>query len=157
VQGLDAVPLSQRPPVNLERVSFQLMVGIGTGLATLGLVFLLVRYRSKRLPKQRWFYVAVAGAGPLSFVALIAGWIVTEVGRQPWVVYRVMTSAEAVTRARSVPVSYGAMLAAYVLVGCGVAWVLRRLARAPLDGPDDQLRGGPLHAHPHGHTLASGT
>ena len=150
VQGLDAVPLSQRPPVNLERVSFQLMVGIGTGLAALGVVFLFVRYRHGRLPRARWFYLAVASAGPLSFVALIAGWIVTEVGRQPWVVYRVMTSAEAVTRARGVPVSYGALLAAYIVVGCGVAWVLRRLARAPLDGPEDPFGGGPMRA------LASG-
>jgi cytochrome bd ubiquinol oxidase subunit I len=156
VQGLDAVPLWQRPPVNLERVSFQLMVGIGTGLAALGVVFLAVRWRHGRLPRAGWFYVAVAGAGPLSFVALIAGWMVTEVGRQPWVVYRVMTSAEAVTRARSVPVSYGALLAAYVLVGCGVAWVLRRLARAPLDGPDDQLPGGPVRAHPHGRPPSPG-
>ena len=57
----------------------------------------------KRLPESTWFYRAVAAAGPLSHVALIAGWVVTEVGRQPWVVYRVMRTSEAVTGAGGAP------------------------------------------------------
>jgi cytochrome bd ubiquinol oxidase subunit I len=142
VQGLDAVPLAQRPPVNIERISFQLMVGIGSAFAALGVLFLFMRYRHARLPGQRWFYAAVAACGPLSVVALIAGWIVTEVGRQPWVVYRVMSTTEAVTRARGVPISYGALVLAYVIVGAGLTWVLRRLARAPLESPGDTLHGG---------------
>jgi cytochrome bd ubiquinol oxidase subunit I len=151
VQGLDAVPLSQRPPVNIERISFQLMVAIGTALALLGVVFLFVRYRRRRLPRARWFYLAVIAAGPSSVLALIAGWIVTEVGRQPWIVYRVMTTTEAVTRARGVPVGYAALASAYVVVGCGVVWVLRRLARTPLDGPGDPFPGdGPAAIDPAG-------
>jgi cytochrome d ubiquinol oxidase subunit I len=142
VRGLDSVPPAQRPPVNVERVSFQLMVGIGTALALLGLVFLWVRWRRRRLPDRRWFYLAVAAAGPLSVVALIAGWMVTEVGRQPWVVYHVMTTSEAVTRARGVPVGYGALVFAYLVVGCGVVWVLRRLARAPLSDHGSPLSSG---------------
>jgi cytochrome d ubiquinol oxidase subunit I len=137
VQGLDAVPPADRPPVNITRVSFQLMVAIGTGLALLGLWLLFVRYRRRRLPTQRWFYLATVLAGPGSLVALIAGWIVTEVGRQPWVVYHVMTSAQAVTDSRSVPVSYGVLATAYLLVAVAVAWILRRLAAAPLGGPGD--------------------
>jgi cytochrome d ubiquinol oxidase subunit I len=74
-------------------------------------------------------------AGPLSVVALISGWVVTEVGRQPWVVYRVMTTAAAVTGARGIPVGYGVLAATYLAVAAGLAWVLRRLARAPLDLP----------------------
>src|SRR5437879_8956797 len=73
------------------------MVGIGTLLALLGLVFLYVHFRRRRLPESRWFYRALVAAGPLSVVALIAGWVTTEVGRQPWVVYRVMPTADAVT------------------------------------------------------------
>ena len=84
------------------------------------------------MPKPAWFYRAVVLAGPLSLIALIAGWVVTEVGRQPWVVYRVMPTAAAVTGAHGIPVGYGALAASYVVVGCGLAWVLRRLARAPL-------------------------
>jgi cytochrome d ubiquinol oxidase subunit I len=133
VQGLDAVPPAERPPVNVVRLSFQTMVGIGTLLALLGVVFIAVRIRHRRLPESRWFYWALVAAGPLSVVALIAGWVTTEVGRQPWVVYRVMPTADAVTGASGIPVGYAVLALAYVVVGIGVAWMLRRLARVPLE------------------------
>lgn len=132
VQGLDAVPPQDRPPVNVVRVAFQLMVGCGTLLALLGILFLLIRWRRGRLPESRWFYRAVVLAGPLSLVALIAGWVTTEVGRQPWVVYHVMRTSQAVTRAAGIPIDYGTLAAIYLGVAIGVAWILRRLARAPL-------------------------
>ena len=72
-------------------------------------------------------------AGPLALVALIAGWVVTEVGRQPWVVYHVMRTVDAVTGAPGIPVGYGALAATYALVAVGVAWMLRRLANRPLE------------------------
>src|SRR4051794_30418998 len=137
VQGLAAVPADQRPPVNVVRVAFQTMVGIGTLLATLGLAYLLTWLRRRRLPESPWFYRALVVAGPLSVVALISGWVVTEVGRQPWVVYRVMPTAAAVTGARGIPVGYGMLAASYVVVASGLLWVLRRLARAPLDVPGE--------------------
>jgi cytochrome d ubiquinol oxidase subunit I len=126
------------------------MVGIGTAIALLGLWFLLVRWRRGTLPTQRWFYLACAAAGPLSVVALIAGWVTTEVGRQPWVVYRVMTTTQAVTTASSVPVSYGVLVAAYVIVGAGAAWVLRRLAATPLREPDASAGAGDPETEPAG-------
>jgi cytochrome d ubiquinol oxidase subunit I len=135
VQGLDAVPADQRPPVNVVRVAFQTMVGIGTLLALLGVVYLLVRWRRRRLPTSSWFYRAVAAAGPLSVVALIAGWTVTEVGRQPWVVYGVMRTSRAVTGANGIPVGYATLALVYLGLVISVAWILRRLARAPLDEP----------------------
>jgi cytochrome d ubiquinol oxidase subunit I len=141
VQGLAAVPADQRPPVNVVRVAFQTMVGIGTLLATLGLAYLLTWLRRRRLPKSPWFYRALVMAGPLSVVALISGWVVTEVGRQPWVVYRVMPTAAAVTGAHGIPVGYGMLAASYVVVACGLLWVLRRLARAPLDVPREPRSG----------------
>jgi cytochrome bd ubiquinol oxidase subunit I len=133
VQGLDAVPPADRPPVNVVRFAFQTMVGIGTLLALLGVVFVAVRIRLRRLPESRWFYRALVAAGPLSVVALIAGWVTTEVGRQPWVVYRVMPTADAVTGASGIPVGYTVLALSYVLVGIGVVWTLRRLARVPLE------------------------
>jgi cytochrome d ubiquinol oxidase subunit I len=133
VQGLAAVPPAERPPVNVVRLSFQTMVGIGTLLALLGVVFVAVRIRRRRLPESRWFYRALVAAGPLSVVALIAGWVTTEVGRQPWVVYRVMPTADAVTGAGGIPVGYAVLALAYVIVGIGVVWMLRRLARVPLE------------------------
>jgi cytochrome d ubiquinol oxidase subunit I len=111
------------------------MVGIGTLLALLGVVLLAVRIRRRRLPLSPWFYRAVALAGPASVVALIAGWVTTEVGRQPWVVYHVMTTAQAVTGAGGIPVGYATLALVYAGVAVGLAWILRRLARAPLEVP----------------------
>ena len=84
------MPPADRPPVAVVRNSFNLMVGIGTALAALSAFYLILWWRKGRLPRSRWFYRAVVAAGPLSLVALIAGWITTEVGRQPWIVYQVM-------------------------------------------------------------------
>jgi cytochrome bd ubiquinol oxidase subunit I len=134
VKGLSIVPLADQPPVNVVRFAFQTMVGIGTLLALLGLCFLYFRVRRRSLPSGRWFYWAVLAAGPLSVVALIAGWITTEVGRQPWIVYDVMRVNQAVTGAHVIPVSYGALCLVYLLLAFAVIWLLRRFSRVPLDG-----------------------
>ncbi len=133
VKGLDTVPAAQRPPVNVVRADFQIMVGIGTVLVLFSLFTLAVRLRFKRLPESAWFYRALVATGPLALIALITGWVVTEVGRQPWVVYHVMLTSHAVTGAPGIPVGYGALIVAYIGVGVGVAWMLRRLAKRPLE------------------------
>ncbi len=133
VRGLDTVPASDRPPENVVRVAFQSMVGIGTLLALLGAAFVFVRLRRGRLPDSPWFYRAVALAGPASLVALIAGWVTTEVGRQPWVVYGVMRTSQAVTGAGGLPIGYAALATVYLGVAIAVVWILRRLAQAPLE------------------------
>jgi cytochrome bd ubiquinol oxidase subunit I len=137
VRGLDAVPERDRPPVNLVRFAFQTMVGIGTFLAALGVTFLFLRRRLGGLPESPWFHRAVVAAGPLSLVALICGWVTTEVGRQPWVVYGVMRTNEAVTGADGIPVGYATLAIVYAAVAVGLVWILRRLARAPLDDVRD--------------------
>ena len=149
VKGLDTVPAAQRPPVNVVRLSFQTMVGIGTLLALLGVVYLVVRVRRRRLPDSPWFYRAVVLAGPAATVALIAGWVTTEVGRQPWVVYRVMPTTDAVTGASGIPIGYGTLVVTYVAVACGVVWILRRLANMPIgsegsDSPPPSAHGAPV-------------
>jgi cytochrome bd ubiquinol oxidase subunit I len=133
VQGLDTVSAEERPPVNIVRFAFQTMVGIGTGLALLSAAYVLVWLRRRRLPNSRWFYLAVVAAGPAALVALICGWVTTEVGRQPWVVYRVMHTSEAVTGAGGIPVGYATLALVYAGLVVAVIWILRRLARAPLD------------------------
>jgi cytochrome d ubiquinol oxidase subunit I len=131
VKGLSIVPLADQPPVNVVRFAFQTMVGIGTLLALLGLVWLYVRVR-RRSSLGRWFYWAVLAAGPLSVVALIAGWITTEVGRQPWIVYDVMRVDASVTGAHVIPYGYGALWLVYLFLGFAVVWILRRFSRVPL-------------------------
>jgi cytochrome d ubiquinol oxidase subunit I len=131
VKGLDIVPPDQRPPVNVVRISFQTMVGIGTLLALIGVWYVAARIRRRQFPRSRWFYKAVVAAAPLSVVALIAGWITTEVGRQPWVVYNYMRTSEAVTGAGGIPVGYATLVVVYAALAVAVYWVLRRLSRAP--------------------------
>ena len=132
VQGLDRVPEADQPPVNVVRVSFQAMVSIGTFLALLSAWYLFTRLRRKRVPSGLWFYRLLVIAGPASVVALIAGWVTTEVGRQPWVVYGVMRTEEAVTAADGIPVGYATMAAFYACLIVAVAWILKRLAAAPM-------------------------
>src|SRR5439155_1485753 len=113
----------------------QVLVGDWNGreVARAQPTYLAVRWRRKRLPESPWFYRALAVAGPLSVVALICGWVTTEVGRQPWVVYRVMRTSEAVTGAGGIPVGYATLALVYLGLALAVAWILIRLARAPLD------------------------
>ena len=136
VQGLDAVAPDDHPTetgINIVRLSFQGMVAIGTALAALGVFFLWIWWRRRRLPHSPWFYRAVLAAGPLSLVALIAGWVTTEVGRQPWIVYEVMRTEDAVTGASGIPVGYGALVVVYLGLAAIAAVMLRRLARKPLE------------------------
>jgi cytochrome d ubiquinol oxidase subunit I len=147
VRGLTSVPPDDRPgPINTVRFAFQTMVGIGTGLAALAALVLFFRWRKKRLPESVWFDRALVLAGPASVVALICGWVVTEVGRQPWVVYGVMRTNEAVTGAGGVPVGYAVLALVYVGLLAAVAWILLRLSRMPLAGEEDAVDvavGGP--------------
>jgi cytochrome d ubiquinol oxidase subunit I len=133
VRGLDTVPPADRPPVNVVRFAFQTMVGIGTLLFALAVVVVYVRVRRRRLPESPWFYRALVLAGPLSVVALIAGWVTTEVGRQPWVVYHVMRTSQAVTGAGGIPIGYATLAAVYLALAIAVGWVLVRLSRIPME------------------------
>ena len=133
VRGLETVPPGDRPPVNVVRFAFQTMVGIGTLLFALAVLVVVVRIRRRRLPVSPWFYRALVLAGPLSVVALIAGWVTTEVGRQPWIVYHVMRTRQAVTGAGGIPVGYATLAAVYLALAIAVGWVLLRLSRIPME------------------------
>jgi cytochrome d ubiquinol oxidase subunit I len=137
IDGLDAVPERNRPPVNVVRVAFQAMVGVGTLLAVLGVAHLFTWFRRRRFVESRLFLWGVVAAGPLAVVALVAGWVTTEVGRQPWVVYGVMRTSDAVTGAGGIPVGYATLVVVYLALGAAVAWILRRLSLKPLDVPDE--------------------
>jgi cytochrome d ubiquinol oxidase subunit I len=117
--------------VNVVRFSFQTMVGIGTGLALLGAVFLITWLRKRRLPRSAWFYRAVMVAGPAALVALICGWITTEVGRQPWIVYETMRTSDAVTASDGLEVGFAVLVAIYLGLAGALAWLLRRLTAKP--------------------------
>jgi cytochrome bd ubiquinol oxidase subunit I len=144
VQGLDSVPPDDRPgPINTVRFAFQTMVGIGSLLAALSVFYLGVWWRKGRLPRSRWFYRLVVAAGPLAIVALLCGWITTEVGRQPWVVYGILRTEDAVTHAGGLPWVFAVMVTVYAFLGGILVWLLRRLAaRAPETEVPERIEAG---------------
>jgi cytochrome d ubiquinol oxidase subunit I len=133
VKGLNTVPKDDQPPWRIVKITFRTMVGIGSGLAALGLWFIWFWWRLGRLPATPWFHRALVAAGPLAVVALICGWVTTEVGRQPWVVYEVMRTEDAVTGASGIPVGFGALAAVYIALGAIAYVMLRRVARTPFE------------------------
>jgi cytochrome d ubiquinol oxidase subunit I len=130
VTGLDSVPPDQRPPANtMLHWAFDTMVGIGTLLIGLGLWFGFAWWRRRDIPSTPWFLRAVAVSGVATIVALECGWIVTEVGRQPWIVYEVMRTKEAVTGASGVWVTFSIVLVLYTALGIATVITLLAMAR----------------------------
>jgi cytochrome d ubiquinol oxidase subunit I len=130
VIGLDSVPPDDRPPANtLLHWAFDAMVGICSALILLGLWLGIAWWRRRDIPKTPWFLRAVAVSGVAAIVALECGWIVTEVGRQPWIVYEVMRTEDAVTQASGVWVSLAVVLVLYSALGAATVVVLRAMAR----------------------------
>lgn len=132
VQGLDVVPAALRPPVTLVHLAFDLMVGIGFALLALGGWLAWSWWRHREMPATPWFLRAVALAGVAATVAMEAGWVTTEVGRQPWIVYQLMTVTEAINPAPGLRYGFYALLVIYTLLTVATVAVLRRLARHPV-------------------------
>jgi cytochrome d ubiquinol oxidase subunit I len=126
VIGLDAVPPADRPPVHVVHVAFQVMVGCGSVLAAVALLGGLLAWRRRGLPDQRWYLWTLVASGPLGFVALEAGWTVTEVGRQPWIVRGVMRTADAVTPMPGLVVPLATFTLVYLFLSFVVVYLLRR-------------------------------
>jgi len=129
VPGLDTIPQSDWPPVNLTHMSFQVMVGIGMLLALVAVVFWLARRRGHDLLANRWFLRFCVIAGPLAVIALELGWISTEVGRQPWTVWQVLRTTDAASMSSGLWWSYTGVLIVYLGMTIGAFVVLRSMAR----------------------------
>lgn len=125
VKGLADIPADFHPPVAVVHYAFQIMVGIGGVLALLSLVFFVALKRTTWLT-QRWFLLLFALATPLGFIAVEAGWTVTEVGRQPWIIYGVMKTADAVTPMPGIVWSFYLFSAMYLSLALVVIFLLRR-------------------------------
>jgi cytochrome d ubiquinol oxidase subunit I len=129
VTGLDAVPEDVRPPVNVVRTAFQLMVAAGTALVGLSAWAGWSWWRGRRLPEGPWFHRAVRGAGPAAVLALEAGWTTTEVGRQPWIAREVMRVADAVTPRGGIGWALAVIIAVYGGLGVTTVVALRAMSR----------------------------
>ena len=132
VRGLDQVPESEWPNVRAVHFSFDLMVAAGTYLALVALWTGWLAWRRADLARNRWLMRAVALATPLGFVAAEAGWMVTELGRQPWVIYGVLKTADAVTPMPGLMVPFLTFTLLYCFLGVIVVWLLyRHIIRSP--------------------------
>jgi cytochrome d ubiquinol oxidase subunit I len=129
ITGFDQIPVDQRPPATIVHLAWDSMVGIGTALVLLASWALVLRVRHRDHATARWFLRATSLAGIGAIIALESGWIVTEVGRQPWVVYRVLRTSDAVTRAGGVQTTFAIVVVLYVGLAIAIFLTLRTLAR----------------------------
>jgi cytochrome d ubiquinol oxidase subunit I len=143
--GLNDVPVNERPPSNIVHLSFQAMVAIGFALVGLSAWFGLAWWRRRTVPASPWFLRGAGAAGVASVVALEAGWVTTEVGRQPWIAYKLMRTSDAVTHVGGIWVSYGIIVVLYAAVLTGAVIVLRHMARRwqAEELPDHEVPYGP--------------
>jgi cytochrome d ubiquinol oxidase subunit I len=135
VTGLDQIPKDEQPPaLTMLHLAFDTMVGIGTGLFLLAVWFAISWWRKRDLPSTIWFLRICAVAGVAAVIALESGWIVTEVGRQPWIVNGFMRTTDAVTPAQGIWFVYGLTMLLYIGLGVTAITVLRGLSRRWREG-----------------------
>ena len=135
VKGLKEWPKDERPPAALGFWTFRVMVGIGILMVITGIMALVLFFR-KRLFETRWFQLWCMALTPSGFIAVLAGWFVTEIGRQPWIIYNVMRTADAVSPVGAQPIalSLTAFVVTYgVVFGAGVYYICRLIAKGPGD------------------------
>jgi cytochrome d ubiquinol oxidase subunit I len=112
------------------------MVGIGTGLVALGLWYWLRRRRGGPAPEDRPTLIAVTAAGPAAFLANELGWLVSELGRQPWIVYGVFRTSQGITSAPGLGATFTAFTLLYVGLTALTCWTVRRIAKRPVEGAE---------------------
>ena len=147
LDGLDTIPDDEEPPVTMVFYTFRIMVGLGMLMALLGLVSLVQRYRG-RFYESVWFHRFALAMGPAGFVAVIAGWITTEVGRQPYTVFGELRTVDSASPldAAAVGTSLVAFIVIYFVVfGAGVFYILRLMHTPPAvdespNAADDPIR-----------------
>ncbi|HZI09163.1 MAG TPA: cytochrome ubiquinol oxidase subunit I [Myxococcus sp.] len=148
VRGLNDFPRDEWPPVSKVHGAFQVMVITGSAMALLALVTLAYRWRKKAWPVGRRMTWAWLLSGPLGVVAMEAGWLVTEWGRQPWIIRGVMRTADAVTPVPHLAAPFWTFTAVYLFLGVTVVFLLVRQVADTLPGRQGtQAGGGDAHAH----------
>jgi len=146
VPGLEEIPEENRPPVNVVHLAYNTMVGAGSALLLLALVYGFAMWKRRHWIENKWFLRAVAVSGVLSAAALEAGWTTTEVGRQPWTVYGHLRTADAVSPAPGLFLGFYAVVAIYAVLTVFTIYVMRRLADrqedvvAPYEGTVEDAR-----------------
>ena len=134
MKGLDTVPAADHPPVGTVFWAFRIMVGLGFLMAGLGMLSLWARAKGG-LYEWKWLHRFALVMGPSGLIAVLAGWITTEVGRQPWTIQGLMRTAESASplAAPAVAASLVAFVVVYFAVfGAGVLYILKLMAKPPV-------------------------
>jgi cytochrome d ubiquinol oxidase subunit I len=126
VKGLDQIPERNQPPIAVTHYAFQLMVALGMLMMGLGVLYLIALWKKKNWLDKRWFLKLFVWATPIGFIAVEAGWTVTEVGRQPWIIQGVMRTADAVTPMPGIGYSFYLFTAVYFTLSLAVIFLLYR-------------------------------
>ncbi|MDB5127754.1 cytochrome ubiquinol oxidase subunit I [Mucilaginibacter sp.] len=126
VTGLDQIPEKDQPPIAVTHYAFQLMVALGMLMMGLGIIYLIAIFKKKSWFDKRWFLKLFIWATPIGFIAVEAGWAVTEVGRQPWIIQGVMRTADAVTPMPGIGYSFYLFTAVYFTLSLAVIFLLYR-------------------------------
>ncbi|HWW38379.1 cytochrome ubiquinol oxidase subunit I [Pedobacter sp.] len=129
VTGLDKIPPQDQPPVSVTHYAFQIMVGLGMAMLGLAVLYFIALWKKKQWLDQKWLLMLFVVATPLGFLALEAGWTVTEVGRQPWIINGVMRTADAVTPMPGIRYSFYLFTAVYISLSVIVTFLLYRQIR----------------------------
>ena len=146
MKGLEEWPREDWPPVASTHYAFQVMVGAGSAMALLGVVSAFLAWRKKGVPDGRLFLWAVVASGPLGFIALEAGWLVTELGRQPWIMHGAMRTRDAVTPFPHLLPPFWTFTVLYLFLGVAVVYLLfRQLRAAPMEAGPPSLGGPDAH------------
>jgi cytochrome d ubiquinol oxidase subunit I len=126
VKGLDQIPQENHPPVAVTHYAFQIMIGLGTLMSSIAVLYFISLWKKKSWRESDWLLKLFALATPMGFIAVEAGWTVTEVGRQPWIIYGVMRTRDAVTPMPGIGYSFLVFSAVYVLLAFLVVFMLYR-------------------------------
>lgn len=130
VAGLEKFPKDEWPPVLIVHAAFQIMVALGSMLFLVGGIFLFYSYRKNRGPLPAWLLRTLIVFIPAGFLALEAGWTVTEVGRQPWVIYNIMRTKDAVSTVPGLGFHFLVFVILYIIVGSACTYLLYRLIKS---------------------------
>jgi cytochrome d ubiquinol oxidase subunit I len=151
VQGLDKTPQDDWPNVLVVHIAFQIMVGIGMLLTCVALVAAWLAWRHRPLIETRRFLQLLVLCSPLGFVALESGWVVTEAGRQPWIIYHIMRTSEAVTTMPGLITPMVLFTGLYLILAAIVIWLMsRHVIASPSEAEIGAIAGNEvlLHARP---------
>lgn len=126
VTGLDKIPVKDQPPIGVTHIAFEIMIAIGSAMMLIGIIYFFAVWKKRSWLLKKWFLKLFIIATPFGFIAVEAGWTVTEVGRQPWIIQGIMRTSEAVTPMPGISYSFYLFTAVYLSLSVAVIFLLSR-------------------------------